>query len=547
MSSPSPRLKSGDGVDTSSKIISKSTSRDNVYNIKNVDIKFMKDKLINLSEIEAANTLISMLDNSNNLNSVNDPIFLSQFDINENVNKEIKNIVEQGFYKSPIGEKKYITPKVNIISNTLIKNNQGKDNSDIEMYYNPELKQDEVKNFPNSEQNRSNLNTSINKKDKEHKVYIVKYDLYDGGPFIVFIESTNNLLKYQQLGRILCNHPEMGVIKITKKGFNKAAIYFNSFRKANSFLEDQKFLENSHIKAYIPKSAISVKGLLRGVDTSFSEEEILENISPINNSKKIFEIRRIKKRVIEKGETLLVNTPLIVFSIKGRTLPEKIALFKCIIDTEKYIQPVVQCFSCLRYGHTASQCKGKPKCKRCGSEDNGGVCNKSCHNHCIHCKSNEHNSLQSGVEFKFRNCKEFLRQKSIKIIMSDKNINYKEAEKLVNLEANIEDTNNYKQLEAPDEYKHINNLTFPPLGTEVEVEKNRTIKKNFTFSKIIQKKPNIPIKRTNFHNNDNLISPNGRNQNIPNKKPCIHNPKPQTSNSYKSDTEEEFSDNFFKI
>lgn len=72
---------------------------------------------------------------------------------------------------------------------------------------------------------------------------------------------------------------------------------------------------------------------------------------------------------------------------------------------KSYIFPVVQCFKCLRYGHTKNQCSGKERCKRCGKDhvDDG---NYSSELKCANCGT-EHTATS-------KECESYLKQKYIR-------------------------------------------------------------------------------------------------------------------------------------
>lgn len=126
------------------------------------------------------------------------------------------------------------------------------------------------------------------------------------------------------------------------------ALFFNSFKQANSFLKQKEFLNINNFIAYIPKNLITCRGLIRGVYVNFSQQELSDNLKLIGSNKSLIEVRRIKKPSVLEGNRIFLNTSLVVFTIRGTVLPDKISLFMCALDTEEYIFPITPCFNCLR-------------------------------------------------------------------------------------------------------------------------------------------------------------------------------------------------------
>nr|CAH7712778.1 unnamed protein product [Callosobruchus chinensis] len=90
-----------------------------------------------------------------------------------------------------------------------------------------------------------------------------------------------------------------------------------------------------------------------------------------------------------------------------------------------YIQKVILCHNCMRYGHLGKQCRSKPRCAKCFEEHSTSTCNHIPDDpKCFHCEGNHYT-------FEMRKCDEFLRQQNIKSLMATTNISYKDAEKSV--------------------------------------------------------------------------------------------------------------------
>lgn len=97
-------------------------------------------------------------------------------------------------------------------------------------------------------------------------------------------------------GKILTRFPEFGAIRVESCGRNRVSIFLNNFKYATNFVLDEKCLDDNKFMAYSQKFMTSIRGLLRELISIFSDQKILENISALGSNKKIFNIRRIKKR-----------------------------------------------------------------------------------------------------------------------------------------------------------------------------------------------------------------------------------------------------------
>ncbi|KAL1448417.1 hypothetical protein WDU94_015612 [Cyamophila willieti] len=109
---------------------------------------------------------------------------------------------------------------------------------------------------------------------------------------------------------------------------------------------------------------------------------------------------------------------------EGQFLPSFVYLFHVKGEIEAYMQPVIQCFKCFRYGHVNSRCKSPvQKCRNCASsiadsaEKHGCVNSSPC---CINCNA-AHSATSKNQ------CPEYTRQCQIKRIMLAQPICFQEA------------------------------------------------------------------------------------------------------------------------
>lgn len=246
------------------------------------------------------------------------------------------------------------------------------------------------------------------------------------------------------------------ILVIKSIGLKRVKVEFQSYTLANSLIEHEIIKKNNLI-AFIPKFYTQKKGIIRAVDTFFDEKFI---ISEIDSSIPVVEVKRIKRRVVNSGtkEISYVNRQMVIITFLGNRIPDTVKLNLCNFIVEPYISPVVQCFNCLRYGHTAAQCKGKCRCKNCTKEHEPNV-NCIEPKMCIHCNSLEHISVS-------KDCPIYTKQRNIKKTMAFHDASFKEAEFLVDNPsyAKVATNNRFDILKNTDNFpelpSHNSNSTF---------------------------------------------------------------------------------------
>ena len=64
------------------------------------------------------------------------------------------------------------------------------------------------------------------------------------------------------------------------------------------------------------------------------------------------------------GNTYLTTVPSndYIITFEQRILPETVCVFNNDREVQKYINPVLICVNCCRYGHSRANCRGKTRC-----------------------------------------------------------------------------------------------------------------------------------------------------------------------------------------
>lgn len=198
-----------------------------------------------------------------------------------------------------------------------------------------------------------------------------------------------------------------------KVSWNTLCLHFSSRDDANNFTK-QDFLGKSGYEAYIPAYYRSVVGVIKGVPVDLTANEIFDAIS---NNENILKIERMTRKLKNGHRDYSLNIK-VTFNLT--ILPKRVSIYHGLEKVEPYIQSVLQCMGCLSYGHQIYACKAqnRAKCLRCGSEDHEKSECTASRPSCAHCKG-EH-------EANFKECVERKRQENIKILMSGKNLSYRE-------------------------------------------------------------------------------------------------------------------------
>lgn len=290
-----------------------------------------------------------------------------------------------------------------------------------------EVQDNETLRTENVAQIISTQSTENIQKDEE----ILLYNDKDQGPYYVFIESTDDNKKGvgrmhpMSIGQLMKKlFPDTEILKLFKNGRNRIKIQLSSRSKANKIIQSPE-LKAANLKAYVPRFILFRHGIVRGVDTTLSEQDILEEIQPMFLvDAKIVAVRRFNRRVIEENVAKYVPTGTIQVTFRAQSLPTHISIYYVRCEVEKYVPKVLQCRKCLRFGHTEKSCKGQIRCSNCAENHPDDQCDKTqSEPKCVHC-SGPHSSR---VNFRANICPELEKQKSINNLMVNENITFFEA------------------------------------------------------------------------------------------------------------------------
>ncbi|CAF4947022.1 unnamed protein product [Pieris macdunnoughi] len=199
--------------------------------------------------------------------------------------------------------------------------------------------------------------------------------------FKVYVESTND----DRLGNkspIYLNHifamDIKGVTGIQRVNANKIAVIFKQYNTANNFINNTTFLTKYDMKAFIPAAQIEKTGIIRFVPANISNKELYTRLSSVYE---IVAIRRFSKKVGQ--ERIALQTVSITFL--SNVLPNNVQYDLFSYRVFEYIPPLLQCYRCFKFNHSAKICNGKQRCSICGGEHLYKQCDKPTEISCINC------------------------------------------------------------------------------------------------------------------------------------------------------------------
>jgi hypothetical protein len=255
------------------------------------------------------------------------------------------------------------------------------------------------------------------------------YQASDVSPFIVHVQkeqlpNENISIHPISFGHFLKKNSFKNIVNgsVKKIGRNRVTLSFTNYEDANSFVQSKQLKLNNY-KAFVPSFNLIRMGLVRGVPTDWSEEEIIENMTVPIGCGNIIKVRRLKRKQIVDDKSQFIPIQSVVVSFDGQVLPKRVFLCYNSLPVDLYIYPTIQCFNCCRYGHIKSQCRSTPKCFKCGQGHSGDSCSVD-EDSVVCCLCSGSHTATS------KKCPEYNRQKSIKETMAKSCISYFEALKL---------------------------------------------------------------------------------------------------------------------
>ncbi|XP_076388411.1 uncharacterized protein LOC105664168 [Megachile rotundata] len=151
-----------------------------------------------------------------------------------------------------------------------------------------------------------------------------------------------------------------------------------------------------------------------------SVEELQEEAMP---GQGVFTLERMKKRRVVDGKVTYQVMKTIMITFKGSILPTRLLIGQGHIDIkiEPYVEPVKQCYKCLKFGHYQAACREEDnRCAIYGDKYHR-ACDKKLK--CVNC-GGDHGSLA-------RMCWVWQREAAIRKVIASKNVEFETARGIV--------------------------------------------------------------------------------------------------------------------
>lgn len=371
---------------------------------------------------------------------------------------------------------------------------------------------------------RSNSNSNIpdlseplinsqRQNDKSSYVFtrnVNRYSNTDKCPFIVYIECIDkNISRLHPLAmgkKIFNAYPQFrnDILNIAPMNRSTIKIEVKSAKVANEIVSKNMFV-NENYNLYIPTHLIQRQGVIHNVDTSISDDELL---SELESQVKVLKI----KRIMRKSNDILSPTSAVIINFAGQSLPDYVYAYRVRFPVKPYIYKVMQCFSCLRYGHAAKFCKFPARCNRCKGQHNSRDCTDESPPICINCDQNH-------LATDHKNCSAYKEQKIIKEYMANNNTTYFEAKnslKSANTYANmLRSEPHHEPRNLPsinNQFKYRNYESSYPNNNQIDLISSQQSKKDHTQNRPYHNNRQTQISHTQNHtqrnSNQTQIDPN---------------------------------------
>lgn len=201
--------------------------------------------------------------------------------------------------------------------------------------------------------------------------------------YTVFVESVTD----EKLGNknpiILTNtlsENVIGIAGVHRVNATKIGVTFKKAAAANNFLKMEDFLSKHKMRAFIPSYLTERIGVLRYVPKDLSNETIYKNIVC---DTEVISVKRFMKKV--DGKLVPLSTVAITFASTNLPQYAYIKLYRYEVQT--YIAPLLQCYKCLKFNHSAKVCRGEQNCSSCAGRHSYKECDVE-EVICINCSGN---------------------------------------------------------------------------------------------------------------------------------------------------------------
>lgn len=210
--------------------------------------------------------------------------------------------------------------------------------------------------------------------------------------------------------------------EIKDRGFAKVELGFENFQEANRCLEDKwEQGREREILFELPDRAKKCKGIITGWDLNATLDEL---VSAMVSSVDVVAVERLKRKIYDRETKNVIESVSRVVCItwEGSCVPPEIRIYGRLsgLRVRPFVDNVLQCFNCYKFGYLIKYCKARPVCIACG-EGFHGKCQREWN--CVNCGGrHKPTSKRCGV---------YQHNFEIKKIMAIENVPFKEAQEIM--------------------------------------------------------------------------------------------------------------------
>ncbi|KAF0310009.1 Nucleic-acid-binding protein from mobile element jockey [Amphibalanus amphitrite] len=131
------------------------------------------------------------------------------------------------------------------------------------------------------------------------------------------------------------------------------------------------------------------------------------------------------RRILTRRGTVPTNNIILTFDTTD--MPNEVRVGYIKVRVRPYVPAPMRCYRCQRFGHTKDNCRGRPTCSKCASQDHtDDTCNSETPR-CVNC--GEGQTPHSAYD---RSCPTYVKEKEINTIKATRNLSFKEAREVYN-------------------------------------------------------------------------------------------------------------------
>ena len=207
---------------------------------------------------------------------------------------------------------------------------------------------------------------------------------------------------------------KVGKVKFAKILSGRRILIISEKKEQHAQLMKLTQLDGRNVKTHVPGFVAKRRGVITYVPLDMDMNEIKQALSGV----KLIEAKRLQTT---KGGTK--TDSLSVLLTFEESLPSEVRIGWSNYKVREYIPEPLRCFKCQRMGHTASQCKGKQRCAKCGGDHEYGRCGNDAKLKCCNC-GGEHSAAYAG-------CSVIKEAKEVQKFKTINKVSYAEAVKSV--------------------------------------------------------------------------------------------------------------------